>query len=180
MTPPEVFAIYEHLRASRTPDELMAIAEIVRIADDQTLGLSAADRLSPRFPCPFLVDARCSIYEARPLACRGTNSLDAAACERNLHEPSARAAFLRGETSVPCYLEPIRAGHAVTAGLQLALDQLHGLEVMPLELTAAMRVMFDDPEGVPQRWLGGKDPFATAHGGDMSDDPRIRELSGRV
>jgi len=180
VTPPEVFAIYEHLRASRTPDELMAIAEIVRIADDQTLGLSAADRLSPRFPCPFLVDARCSIYEARPLACRGTNSLDAAACERNLHEPSARAAFLRGETSVPCYLEPIRAGHAVTAGLQLALDQLHGLEVMPLELTAAMRVMFDDPEGVPQRWLGGKDPFATAHGGDMSDDPRIRELSGRV
>jgi hypothetical protein len=180
VTPPEVFAIYAHLCASRTPDELTVVAEIVRRADDQTRGLSAADRLSPDHPCPFLIDARCSIYEARPLACRGTNSLDAAACERNLHEPSARAAFLRGETSVPCYLEPFRAAHAVTAGLQLALDQLHGLEVMPLELTAAMRVMFDDPDGVPQRWLGGKDPFAAAHGGDMTGDPRIRALSGRI
>jgi hypothetical protein len=180
VTPPEVFAIYQHLRATRTPDELMALAEIVSATDDQTRGLSAADRLSPTFPCPFLRDARCSIYEARPLACRGTNSLDAAACERNLRDPAARAAFLRGETSVPCYLEPLRASHAVTAGLQLALDQLHGLEMLPLELTAAMRVMFEDPDGAPQRWLGGKDPFAAAHGGDMTDDPRIRELSGRV
>ena len=80
--------------------------------------------------------------------------------------------------SVPCYLEPIRAFHAVTAGLQLALDQLQGLEVLPLELTAAMRIMADDPDTVPQQWLGGKDPFAAARGGDNSDDPRIRELSG--
>ena len=85
-----------------------------------------------------------------------------------------------GQTSVPCYLEPFRASHAVTAGLQLALDQLHGLEVLPLELTAAMRIMFDDPDGVPQRWLGGKDPFAAARGGDTTDDPHIRELSGRI
>lgn len=180
VTPPEVFAIYEHLRASRTPDELTALAETVAVADDQTRGMAAADRLSPRFPCPFLIDARCSIYEARPLSCRGTNSLDAAACERNLRDPEARAAFLAGTASVPCYLEPFRAGHAVTAGLQMALDQLHGLEVLPLELTAAMRIMIDDPDGVPQRWLGGKDPFAAARGGDVTDDPRIRELSGRI
>ena len=58
MTPPEVFAIYEHLRRSRTPDELMALAEIVSVTNNQTRGLSAADRLSPKFPCPFLIDAR--------------------------------------------------------------------------------------------------------------------------
>jgi hypothetical protein len=180
VTPPEVFAIYEYLRARSTPDELMAFAEIVSLTDDQTRGMPAAQRLSPKFPCPFLIDARCSIYEVRPLACRGTNSLDAAACERNLRDPEARAAFLAGRTSVPCYLEPFRASHAVTAGLQMALDQLHGLEMLPLELTAAMRILFDDPDGVPQRWLGGKDPFAEARGGDVTDDPRARELSGRV
>jgi hypothetical protein len=39
--------------------------------------------------------------------------------------------------------------------------------------------MLDDPEAVPERWLGGKDPFEAARGGDMTADPRIRALSGR-
>ena len=180
VTPPEVFAIYEHLRATRAPDELAAMRRRIRDADDRTRGMASAQRLSPDLPCPFLEEARCSIYEVRPLSCRGTNSLDAAACERTLREPDARAALLAGRESVPCYLEPIRAFHAVTAGLQLALDQLHGLETQPLELTAAMRVMVDDPDGVAAQWLGGKDPFAAARGGDNSDDARIAALSGRA
>jgi len=181
VTPPEVFAIHAHLHATRTPAELEAVMRRVRDADDRTRGISAADRLSPDLPCPFLHvdDARCTIYEARPLSCRGTNSLDAAACERTLRDPEARAALLAGRESIPCYLEPIRAFHAVTAGLQLALDQLRGLEAEPLELTAAMRIVLDDPDTVAAQWLGGKDPFAAARGGDNTADPRIRELSGR-
>ena len=158
VTPPEVFAIHAHLRATRTPDELDAVAARIRAADDSTRGMATLDRVSPDLPCPFLVEARCSIYEARPLACRGTNSLDASACERSLHDPATRAAFLAGTVSVPCYLEPMRAFHAVTAGLQLALDQLHGLEGTPLELTAAMRIMIDDPDTVPAAVAGRKRP----------------------
>lgn len=180
VTPPEVFAIYDHLRATRTAGELDAALARVRDADDRTRRLPAAERLSPEHPCPFLVAERCSIYEVRPLSCRGTNSLDAAACERNLRDPEAHAAFVAGKASVPCYLEPIRAFHAVTAGLQIALDELHGLEVLPLELTAAIRILADDPEGVPARWLGGKDPFAAARGGDNTGDPRQHALSGRA
>jgi hypothetical protein len=41
-----------------------------------------------------------------------------------------------------------------------------------------MRIMIDDPDTVPQQWLGGKDPFAAARGGDNMHDPRIRKLSG--
>src|SRR4029077_8029706 len=98
----------------------------VRDADDRTRGMSPAERQSPDHPCPFLEEARCSIYEARPLSCRGTNSLDAGACERTLHDPAARAALLAGTQSIPCYLEPIRAFHAVTAGFQLAPGPPHG------------------------------------------------------
>jgi hypothetical protein len=179
VTAPEVFAIYAYLRTTLGAGALAGVADRVRAADDRTRGLPAAQRVSPEHPCVFLVDNRCSIYEVRPLSCRGTNSLDAAACERNLRDPDAHAAFVAGEASVPCYIEPIRGFHAVTAGLQLALDQLHGLEVLPLELTAAMRIMVDAPEAVPQQWLGGKDPFAAARGGDNTDDPRHEALSGR-
>jgi hypothetical protein len=180
VTPPEVFAIHAHLRASRAPAELDAVLARVRAADDATRGMTAAERLSPALPCPFLEDGRCSIYEARPLSCRGTNSLDAAACERTLRDPEARAEFLAGALALPCYHEPIRAFHAVTAGLQLGLGELHGLAVAPLELTAAVRIMADDPEGVSARWLAGEDPFEAARGGDNTDDPRIAAMAGRV
>jgi hypothetical protein len=176
---PELFAIHAHLRATRTPAELDGTARRIRDADDKTRGMTAAERLSPALPCPFLVEERCSIYEVRPLACRGTNSLDATACERALRDPEARAAFLAGSFPLPCFLEPIRAFHAVAAGLQIALDELHGLQVLPLELTAAMRILLDNPETAPQQWLSGKDPFQPAQGGDNSQDPRIKELSGR-
>jgi hypothetical protein len=175
---PEVFAIYQHLRATRAPGELASVVARIRAADDRTRGMTSADRLSAELPCPFLEEERCSIYEARPLACRGANSLDAAACERTLRDPAARARFLAGTFSVPCYLEPIRAFHAVTAGLQLALHQLHGLRMLPLELTAAMRIMLDDPDVVPRQWLAGEDPFAPARGGDVTDDPLARHLAG--
>jgi Fe-S-cluster containining protein len=44
--------------------------------------------------CPFLEDSVCLVYPVRPLACRGWNSIDAAAC---------RAAYERGvaEVTVP-------------------------------------------------------------------------------
>ena len=92
VTPPEVFAIYDHLRATRTAGRTgrRRAAHSRRRRQDARHG--PADRLSPDLPCPFLVDERCSIYEVRPLSCRGTNSLDAAACERS----AARSGGARG------------------------------------------------------------------------------------
>jgi len=179
VSPPEVFAIHAYLRDNRTPDQLAAVVRRLRDADDRTRGMPSADRLSPDHPCPFLDEQRCSIYEVRPLTCRGTNSLDAVACERTLREPEAHAGFLAGTFSVPCFVEPIRAFHAVAAGVQLALHELHGLRVQPLELTAAMRIVVDDPERVATEWLAGEDPFREARGGDTTDDPLIAKLSGR-
>jgi Fe-S-cluster containining protein len=179
VSPPEALAIHEHLLATRSTEELDALDRRLRDADEKTRGMGLTERLSPELPCPFLEEGACSIYEVRPLACRGKNSLDAAACERTLHDAEARRAFIAGKLAVPCYREPIRAFHAVAAGLQLALEELHRLHAEPLELTAAMRLLRGDPEGVPRRWLAGEDPFEPARGGDTSDDPRIRELSGR-
>ena len=180
VTPPEVLAITDHLRSTRTPAELDATLLRVRAADDRTRGMPAADRLSAEFPCPFLEDARCTIYEVRPLSCRGVERVGAAACERPLRDPEARAAFADGTLAVPCYLEPIRAFHAVTAGLQLAAHELHGLQMLPLELTAAARIALDDPDAVARAWLAGEDPFTPARGGDNTADPRLRALAGTI
>lgn len=179
VSPPEVFAIHEHLHATRTPEELDGVARRIREADGRTRGLSGAERFSPDLPCPFLEDQRCTIYAVRPLACRGANSLDADACERTLRDPEARTELLAGRVSVPRYVEPIRAFHAVAAGLQLSLRELYGLSMAPLELIAALRILFDDPEATIRRWLAGDDPFGPAQGADISHEPEARALSGR-
>ena len=50
--------------------------------------------------------------------------------------------------------------------------------MLPLELTAAMRLLLDDPEALPQRWLAGEDAFVEARGGDVTGDANIRALAG--
>jgi hypothetical protein len=173
-----VFTIHNYLMSSVSDDVRQRSFERIRQADQRTRGLSSRE-LAPEYPCPFLQEGQCSIYEVRPLACRGKNSLDAKACEQSLHDPEIRQRFLAGTFSVPCYLEPIRAFHAVAAGTQLALDELFGLSMQPLELTRAMRVLIDDPGGVSEGWLSGKDTFAEARGANMSADPHIVRLSGK-
>jgi hypothetical protein len=179
VTAPEVFAIYDHLEATLPPEAFLAALDRVRSADDRTRGLTVNERISPALPCPLLEGERCSVYEVRPLSCRGKNSLDADACKRTLHDSDARAEFIAGRVAIPCVLEPVRAVHAVTAGLQLAAHELHGLAMQPLELTAALRVLSDAPIAVAEAWIAGADAFESARGGDTSDDSRIRELSGR-
>lgn len=39
-------------------------------------------------PCPLLVDDLCSVYDARPLVCRGYNSTSAEACRRAHTDPA--------------------------------------------------------------------------------------------
>ena len=70
-SPPEVRLAWAHARGAMPPETLEAIAAEARVLDTSV----------PR-PCPFLVEDRCSVYAARPLACRGWNSTDADACRR--------------------------------------------------------------------------------------------------
>src|SRR5688572_24063763 len=63
---PEAFRIAAHLKQTRSPAEL---AELV-------YRLAAPGGHDPgTHPCVFLDQGRCSIYEVRPMVCRGYNSL---------------------------------------------------------------------------------------------------------
>jgi len=174
LTPPEALAIAAHLRQSLTRAALAIVAARLaeRVAD--TRGLSPAARFSPDHPCPFLNCGRCSIYEVRPLACRGMNSLDAEECKTRLRDPDARAAFLASGSGGRSFMEPIRAFHAVSAGLQLSLSELYGLDMRPLELTLALDLLLNGSESTAAEWLRGKPSFEPALGGDNA----VPELGG--
>jgi Fe-S-cluster containining protein len=151
VTAPEALAIFEHLKAALSGPELSAIAEHVATLHERTRGLSSAERFSSAHPCPFLKAGECSVYEVRPLACRGMNSLDAEECSTRLRDPMARAAFLQDGSGGHSFLEPIRAFHAISEGLQLGLSELYQLDMRPLELTFALHLLMNEEGDNPRR-----------------------------
>ena len=180
VTPPEAFAIVDHLRRTLSAPELARVAAHIAEAHGRTCGLSSQERFSPDHPCPFLEAGRCTIYEVRPLACRGMNSLDAGECSTRLRQPEARAAFLADGRGGHSFMEPIRAVHAISAGLQLGLSELYHLDMRPLELTAAMQLLLAGPDSGAGEWIGGQTPFESAVRPDWTTDPGLRELSGAL
>lgn len=154
VTPVEAFTIVDHLRKTRTPEQLGELTQRLSARREQTQGLSRTEQYSPEFPCVFLEDGKCSIYEVRPLVCRGMNSLDAEACRERMYDAAARERFLR-EGGGLCYLEPIEGAHAMTAGLQLGLTDVYGLDMRVTALSDAVRLVLSDPT-LPGRWIRGE------------------------
>lgn len=180
VTPAEALAITVHLKTTLSSEELAQTTSDVAKARERTRGLSSQERFSPEHPCPFLKNAQCSIYEVRPLSCRGMNSLDADECARNLRDPEARADFLAAGRGGRSFMEPIRAFHAISAGLQLGLSELFQLDMRPLDLTAAVHELLSGSETLAEQWLRGEPSLEGARGGDSSDNAVVQELSGRV
>jgi Fe-S-cluster containining protein len=178
VTAPEALAISAHLKAVLSRSELALLTARVSEAHERTRGLSSADRFSPEHPCVFLESGRCSIYEVRPLSCRGMNSLDANECAKRLRDPEVRAEFLANGAGAHSFMEPIRAFHAVSAGLQLALSELFELDMRPLDLIAAIELLLTEGDSIPREWIAGRPAFEAARGGDATHDLGIRVVSG--
>lgn len=164
VTPLEAFAIVSHLVSTRSDGELTMLQAALEERVRETRGLTAAEQYSPRFPCVFLADGACSIYEARPLVCRGMNSLDADACQRRMFDEVSRARFLTEGQDGLCYLEPILGAKAVSAGLQFTLEDLYGLDMRPGDMHVVVHAVLADARAktpqLTQRWIaGGVDLF---------------------
>jgi hypothetical protein len=150
---PEVLRIAVHLRATLAPDALGALTARVRAADEQTRGLTRAERALAGVPCPLLVDGACSVHEVRPLLCRGWTSLDAVACGRHFADPERVPA-------APSHRVGYELCAAVLAGLgRAALDA--GRDGRLLELVAALRIALERPNA-GDRWEARLPVFSRA------------------
>src|SRR5262249_24591172 len=110
------------------------------------------ERGRARFPCPLLVNHRCTAYPVRPLTCRGLTSSDAQQCERFLQAPR--------RTVVPSYVPQLRLMTFALDGLRAGLSE-SGLKDDLVEWTAALRIALEVPDAA-ERWLAGEPVFAAA------------------
>jgi Fe-S-cluster containining protein len=138
---PEAFRIAAHLQQTRSPAELAALV--------YRLGTHGRHDFGTR-PCVFLVDGHCSIYEARPMVCRGYNSLSKERCEAYHHDASVD---LRGTKDRMAG----RLAEAMEEGVIAGLEAL-GLDAQWYELPSAVLRALDTPDG-PARWARGDAVF---------------------
>ena len=95
-------------------------------------------RSRPLALCPLNVDGECSVYDIRPLLCRGYNSYDAAACERAAEEG------FEGPTAIPIDLSTYMIAAAANLSLRLSATY-EGRELEPRDLVEALGEMLARP-----------------------------------
>ena len=159
VSPLEVFLIAEHLKNKRIKISLEDIKLRLIALDQITNGLPSEARLSVQLPCAFLVEDSCSIYEVRPLACRGGNSIDADLCRRHVEdmENVQKEEELEGR---PYWIHavPFHVMRVLREGLTTGMKKWD-LGQEKLELTAATRIALQEKDAL-ENWIAGKDIFA--------------------
>jgi hypothetical protein len=156
---PEVFHVANFVRG-QFGGELETVLARVRAADAHSRGLSAAERPKHKFSCALLVDKACSIYAARPSACRGLTSISVKTCERGYNGEAV-------EVLTPAVWTEIRRAHnqPMWAALSAA-----NLPPDSYELNHAVLVALTTPDA-ESRWLKGEEIFAGVSCDSLSAGP---------
>ncbi|HEY3818804.1 MAG TPA: YkgJ family cysteine cluster protein [Polyangiaceae bacterium] len=167
VTAPEVFLLARFLRIRPDAKRDARVAATASAVE----GLGGRAYLRRKAPCALLgEDGACTVYPARPMACRRHHSTDASVCEATLRDPAS-------EVLVP-----------VAPSLQwnvsaLVLGWLEGLAHAGrpphhYELHAALRLALDDP-GAEARFLAGEDPLHPARSRDAAELPVHLGVAGQ-
>ncbi len=154
-TTPEIVAIVDYLRESLTPAALATVRARVEEIAKRTRDLTHREWYSKQQACPLLDEksGTCVAHEARPLACRGANSLDVRACMdafdgKNLDAPIPKSAFQEAA------MQSSWLG-AMAAMAEANLDP----EAYDVSQALALALARED---VPERWARGEKPLAEA------------------
>ena len=164
---PEVLAI-AHFVGERFDEGRRAALDRrveANIAATDGLDMDRRDRIRP--DCPFLEGGRCSVYEVRPIACRGYSSYRVEDCREDYEHPG---------TGVDVRANGLRelVHGAIREGLAVAC-QSASVESRLLELVRAYQIASEDPTLV-ETWRGRPGAFEAVTGANVFPGPWSEEL----
>jgi Fe-S-cluster containining protein len=154
-TVPEAMAIAAYIGANFSAEEKEQLSRRVEEFLRTTDGMSRKERLPLRTPCPLLRDGECSVYEARPIACRNWHSFDVEACRRDFESPSLNN--LLGVNGMA-----LAVGDGIEEGMRIALRS-QSLDCRSVELVRAVKIALEDPS-LLETWRDRPRAFDSAVG----------------
>ena len=160
----EAILLGDYIRATFSALVKEDVTSRVCDAEAVTRALTDEEHGHAGIRCPLLKDDCCSVYEARPMECRGYVSMDVKSCRRGAKDFAA--------WDVPVYSPRYSIFKNLQAGLLSAMFNA-GFDHELLSLNSALRIALEHPDAAEQ-WLAGKDVFAPAR--VRAPDPELDAL----
>lgn len=130
----ELHFLSEEIKKNFSSEELYRIVEKTEAKYVHTSKLNEDEILKYKAPCPLLTNGTCSIYHARPMACRIYLSTNLETCLEFYHHP-------KNENNFPALIEfPLRAGRMMNEGFSAALKEF-GIETAEFKLEDGLRIV---------------------------------------
>jgi len=149
--PHEAFVLAQHLQTKFTPAQRARALARIEENLQRIAPLTPEQHIRAGIPCALLEDGACSVYEARPAACRKYYSVSVETCRNAFNDTSAP---LTGQIED----EQVRlAGNAVALGYAKGLEEA-GLDATLYELHFALQRALTNPKA-EKRYRDGKRPF---------------------
>ena len=150
----EVFLLADFIRKRFAGVELELLMARLTAHTEKVVALEPIEHVSQNIRCPLLQDGRCSVYAARPLACRRYHSLELPACEYIFENPADLDFFgARDRDLFRTLSEAMQAGWNAYADL--------GFDTTIYELGSALTEALTNP-ACWRRWRDGKKAFLSA------------------
>jgi len=164
---PEVLAIASFVRDRFDEAKREALDRRIEANISATDGMNMSQRDRVRLDCPFLEAGECSVYEVRPIACRGYSSYSVEDCREDFEYPG---------TGVEGHANGLRelVFGAIREGLAIACKSA-SVEYRLLELVRAYKIASEDST-LAETWRDRPEAFESATGASVFPGPWSDEL----
>lgn len=129
----EIHFLSEEIKNNISPEELSNL--IIRNENKYSVTSKLSDNeiLKYKHPCPLLKNSSCSIYSARPMACRIYLSTKLETCIEFFDHPE-------NESNYPALMDfPLRAGRMMNEGFRAALKEI-GVKTTEFRLEEGLEI----------------------------------------
>ncbi len=135
----ELHFLSEKIKVSFSPENISKLLEAAEMKSAVTSLMNEESVARYKNPCPLLENGACTVYEARPMACRIYLSTKLETCFEFYRHPD-------NELNYPALIDfPLKAGRMMNEGFMAALKEF-GIETAEFRLEEGLRIVLkNDP-----------------------------------
>ncbi len=149
--PWEVIHLGRYISRNFSEERIQGILSLLKTKHEVTSQTGLKEMLSLVHFCPLLEEKVCTVYSARPMACRIYLSTDVDSCIREFNNPENPDIF----ASLIDF--PLHAGRMINEGAASWLRE-RGFHIPEMTLESGLLIVLEQPERITD-WLRGDEAF---------------------